>query len=136
MTTTPALPLRSPCPPGACDCQRESLLADPAADQRILRLTKADEQRLLARLENLSSLADLRHVENKMAQQIGLHLQISTTNTVRTLRGILIRVVPAPGLCRKTRQAVPAAIRRSLEKRPEIAFEIVNQGGLFADIDN
>lgn len=132
MSTPTNFPLRNPCPPGACDCERDTLLATPEADLRIMRLTKADELRLLERLENLTSLADLRHLELKMQQQIGLHLQISTTPTVRTLRGILIKVIPMPGLCRKTRQAVPAAIRRSLEKHPEIAFEIVNQSGLFA----
>ncbi len=133
MNNLPIFPARSPCPPGACDCGREQLFTQADADLRILRLSKADEHALLARLENLTSLADLRHLEAKMLQQIGLRLDITTTTTVRTLRGILIRVVPMPGLCRKTRQAVPAAIRRSLEKHPEIAFAIVNQSGLFAD---
>jgi len=52
-------------------------------------------------------------------------------NVVRSLRGIAILVQEQPGLCRKTRQAIPAAIKRSLEQRPEIAYEILNVGGLF-----
>ena len=33
-----------------------------------------------------------------------------------------MRFEEQPGLCRKTRQAIPAAIRRGLEKRPEVAY--------------
>lgn len=127
----PPFPIRTECPPGACDCGRDALLADPNGDWRILRLARSDEQRLVQRLENLTSLADLRHVEARMEQQVGIRLNISTSPQVRTLRGILIRVEEMPGLCRKTRQALPAAIRRSMEQRPEIAHEILNIGGLF-----
>jgi hypothetical protein len=67
-----------------------------------------------------------------MEQQIGIRLHISTgPNAVRSLRGITILVQEQPGLCRKTRQAIPAAIKRSLEQRPDIAYEILNVGGLF-----
>ena len=45
-------PLRQPCPPGACVCERERLEA-PGADRRILLLTRQEEQRLAARLEAL-----------------------------------------------------------------------------------
>ena len=38
------------------------------------------------------------------------------------MRGIRMRFEEQPGLCRKTRQAIPAAIRRGLEKRPEVAY--------------
>ena len=38
------------------------------------------------------------------------------------MRGIRMRFEEQPGLCRKARQAIPAAIRRGLEKtRPEVA---------------
>jgi len=125
-------PIRTECPPGACNCGRDALLHNPAGDLRVLRLTREDEKRLVQRLENLSSLSDLHRVEERMEQQLGIRLSINTSpNVVRTLRGITILVHEQPGLCRKTRQAIPAAIKRSLEQRPEIAHEILNIGGLF-----
>ena len=108
------------------------MLAAPAGDLRVLRLTREDEKRLLARLETLSSLADLRHMQARVEQQLGVRIEISTSpNVVRTLRGITILVVEQPGLCRKTRQAIPAAIKRSLEQHPQIAYDLLNVGGLF-----
>ena len=50
---TTSVPLRSPCPPGACNCGRDPLLETPGADVRILRLTREEEKRLLARLDRL-----------------------------------------------------------------------------------
>jgi hypothetical protein len=131
-TAPPTFPIRSECPPGACICGRDALLAQTDGDLRVLRLTREDEKRLLQRLENLTSLGDLRHMQARIEQQLGVRLEISTSpNVVRTLRGITILVVEQPGLCRKTRQAIPAAIKRSLEQRPEIAYELLNVGGLF-----
>jgi hypothetical protein len=49
------------------------------------------------------------------------------------MRGIRIELDELPGMCRKTRQAIPAAIRRSLEKRPEIAFNLLNANDLLRD---
>jgi len=49
------------------------------------------------------------------------------------MRGIQIRVEDLPGLCRKTRLAIPKAIRRALEQRPEIAFELLNARDLLRD---
>ena len=133
MSPLPLFPLRSECPPGACTCGRDALLQDLQADLRIMRLTREDEKRLVQRLENLSSLADLRHMQQRMRQQLGLELEISTsTREVRTLRGITVLVVERPGLCRKTRQSIPAAIKRSFELRPEIAFELLDEDSLFA----
>lgn len=98
----------------------------------MLRLTREDEKRLLHRLDNLKSLSDLHHMQERMEQQLGIRLSINASpNVVRTLRGITILVHEQPGLCRKTRQAIPAAIKRSLAQNPEIAFEILNAGGLF-----
>ena len=131
-SSAPPLPIRTECPPGACNCGRDALLQNPDGDLRVLRLTREDEKGLLHRLENLSSLSDLHRVQERMAQQLGVRLSISTSpNVVRTLRGITILVHEQPGLCRKTRQAIPAAIKRSLEQRPEIAYEILDVGGLF-----
>ena len=127
--------MRAGCPAGACICARAAVLENPDADWRVLRLTRADEKRLVQRLEALRDLADLRHMEQRMEQQLGIRLAIVTSpGGVRTLRGIMIRVQDQPGLCRKTRQAIAAAIRRSLEQRPEIAYEIANAGGLFESL--
>jgi len=131
----PTFPIRTECPPGACNCGRDALLADPGADLRVLRLTREDEKRLLHRLENLGSLADLRHMEERMAEQVGITLSITpSANEVRSLRGIVILVHEQPGLCRKTRQAIPAAIKRSLAQHPEIAHALLNVGGLFESL--
>lgn len=130
-TPTP-FPLRTECPPGSCVCERDALLQDPQGDLRILRLTRSEEQRLLQRLENLQGLEDLRQMQARMEAQLGIRVTIAPSpNEVRTLRGIVILVHDQRGLCRKTRQALPAAIKRSMEKRPEIAFALLDEGGLF-----
>ncbi|MEO4046199.1 hypothetical protein AAFN46_03795 [Pseudomonas sp. CAU 1711] len=120
-------PLRHPCPPGACDCDRERLLQEPDADLRILRLTRQEEKRLLERLENLQSLEDLEHMQRRMFELLGLRVHIAPgASEVRSMRGIAIHLEPLPGLCRKTRQAIPAAIRRGLERNPEIAYRLLD----------
>ena len=48
--------LRAPCPPGVCTCERDAVLADPAADARALLLNRQEEQRLLERLEHINEL--------------------------------------------------------------------------------
>jgi len=132
MTFTP--PLRHPCPPGACDCDRERLLDAADSDLRILRLTREEEKILLARLENIQSLAELNRLQERMYAQLGIRLDISPSfKEVKTMRGINIRVEDLPGLCKKTRQSIPKAIRRALEQRPEIAFELLNARDLLRD---
>ncbi len=131
---TTSLTIRQPCPPGACICEREPLLETPGADLRILFLTRNEEKRLLERLENLRSLSDLEGMQQKMYQQLGIRVEIAPGfNEVRTMRGIAITIDELPGLCRKTRQAIPSAIRRGLEKRPEIAFALLNANDLLRD---
>ncbi|WP_185036928.1 hypothetical protein [Pseudomonas fluorescens] len=131
---TTSAPLRSPCPPGACICGRDPLLEMPGADLRILRLTREEEKRLLARLEMLKDLADLRHLQQRMYEQLGIRVDVAPgSNEVRTMRGIAIQIDELPGLCRKTRQAIPAAIRRGLENHPQIAFELLNAHDLLRD---
>lgn len=131
---TTSLPIRQPCPPGACICEREPLLATPGADLRILSLTRAEEKRLIERLENLQSLGDLERMQQKMYQQLGVRVEIAPgLNEVRTMRGIAISIDELPGLCRKTRLAIPTAIRRGLEKRPEIAYALLNANDLLRD---
>ena len=60
--------IRNPCPPGACQCDRERLLADPASDKRVLALTRDEEKRLLARLEAIATLPELKHMIERMRQ--------------------------------------------------------------------
>lgn len=127
-------PIRQPCPLGACDCGRDPLLETPGADVRILFLTRAEEKRLVERLENLQSLQDLEHLQRRMFEQLGIRVNIAPGfNEVRTMRGIGIHIDELPGLCRKTRAAIPAAIRRAMEKRPQIAFELLNANDLLRD---
>jgi hypothetical protein len=131
---TTSAPLRSPCPPGACICGRDPLLETPGSDLRILRLTREEEKRLLARLERLKDLADLKHLQQRMYEQLGIRVEVVPGfNEVRTMRGIAIHIDELPGLCRKTRQAIPAAIRRGLESHPQIAFELLNAHDLLRD---
>ncbi|MGO2770171.1 hypothetical protein [Pseudomonas taetrolens] len=130
----PSVALRSPCPPGACICEREQLLTTPEGDLRIFSLTRQAEKILLERLENVQSLSDLEHMQRRMYEQLGIQVQIEPGfNEVRTMRGISIRIAEQPGLCRKTRQSIPAAIRRALEKRPEIAYKLLDGHDLLRD---
>lgn len=126
-------PIRHPCPPGACDCLREQLQA-PGSDQRILQLTREQEKRLLERLENVESLAQLEHLQKRIFEQLGVRVHIAPGfNEVRSMRGIGIQLDELPGLCRKTRQSIPAAIRRGLEKRPQIVWDLLNAHDLLRD---
>lgn len=128
---TPSFPIRQECPPGACTCEREHLLADPQADARVLMLTREEEKRLVQRLESLESLADLRRMEDRLQAQLGIVLRITpSARGVRTVRGIAIEVEAMPGLCRKTRQTLPAAIRRSFERNPAIVYALLDAEGL------
>ena len=127
-----SLPIRSPCPPGACTCEREQLLQLPGTAARILLLTRQEEKRLLERLENIQSLDDLEHLQRRLHEQLGIRVEIAPGfNEVRSMRGIGIHIDDQPGLCRKTRQAIPAAIRRGLEKHPEIAYRLLDAHDLF-----
>ncbi|MCG4454035.1 hypothetical protein LJY18_12080 [Pseudomonas sp. MMS21-TM103] len=133
MTASPLL--RQPCPPGACDCGREQLLATSDGDLRILRLTRQEEKRLLERLENIESLSDLEKLQQRMYEQLGIRLDVAPGfNEVRSMRGIAIHIDELPGLCRKTRQSLPTAIRRGLEKHPEIAYRLLDAHDLFRNI--
>ncbi|NWE21869.1 hypothetical protein [Pseudomonas sp. P7548] len=126
--------IRQPCPPGACDCQREQLLEAPGTDQRILQLTRQEEKKLLDRLEDLKSLQDLEHMQQLMYQQLGIRVHVAPGHTeVKSMRGIQIIIDDLPGLCRKTRQSIPAAIRRGMEKRPEIAYRLLDAHDLFRE---
>lgn len=132
MSVSVQIPIRVPCPPGACQCGHDGLLADAMGDQRILRLTREEEKRLLLRLERITSLQDLRHVQERMYAQLGICLRIAPgAGEVRTVRGIQIEVLPMRGLCSKTRQTIPAAIRRGMDRTPAVAYALLDEGGLF-----
>jgi hypothetical protein len=124
--------IRTPCPPGACACDRERLLADPQADRRVLLLTRADEQRLIARIERVDSYADLQRVQALIFQNLGVALRIAPgVNEVKSVRGIIVVLEDQPGLCKKIRQSIPAAIRRTLEARPQIMYDLLDANDLF-----
>ncbi|MBC3434576.1 hypothetical protein HU735_04060 [Pseudomonas sp. BW16M2] len=130
MTNLP--PLRHPCPPGACDCGREDLADGP--ERRILLLTREEEKRLVERLENLRDLEDLLRLQSRLYEQLGIRVHIAPGfNEVRTMRGIVIELEAQPGLCRKTRQSIPAAIRRGLERNPQVAFRLLDAHDLLRD---
>jgi hypothetical protein len=127
-----SIPIRTECPPGACVCDRDLLLADPAADLRPLRLTKMEEQRLLDRIDQVGTYEELRRLQERIRANLGVELKILPgPNEVRTLRGILIVLEDRPGLCKKVRQSVPAAVRRVLERHPEITWAILDAHDLF-----
>ncbi len=125
-------PIRTECPPGACVCERERLLADPQGDPRPLAMTRQQELKLIARIERIDSYEDLCHVQGLIRKNIGAELRIAPgPNEVRTVRGILVVLEERPGLCKKVRQSVPAAIRRRLQQRPDIAWAILDAHDLF-----
>lgn len=127
MLQAPPFPIRIECPPGACVCQRDVLLADPGGDTRILRLTREEEKKLLAHIDGIASYADLNRLAERLRSQLGVVLRITPSNNeVRSARGLSIVLDELPGLCRKTRQAVPTAIRRSLERHPDIIYAILD----------
>ncbi|CAM3234435.1 MULTISPECIES: hypothetical protein [Pseudomonas] len=126
--------IRQPCPPGVCVCDREQLLQAPDADLRVLSLTRQEEKKLIERLEDLKSLQDLEHMQQRMYELLGIRVHVAPGHTeVKSMRGILITLDELPGMCRKTRQAIPAAIRRGMEKRPEIAYRLLDAHDLFRE---
>ncbi len=127
MSQPAPFPIRKECPPGACVCDRDRLLNDPRSDIRVLRLTREEEKKLIERIERIASYAELMRIGQRMQEQLGIELRIAPgAHEVRTVRGIHIQLVERPGLCRKIRQSIPAAIRRCLERNPEIAYAILN----------
>lgn len=124
-------PIRQECPPGACVCGRDGLLdalaTAPETDVRILRLTREEEKRLVARIEAVASYEELQHMTARMDQLLGMAVSITpSVHGVRTVRGLAIELAERPGLCRKTRQAIPAAIRRCLDRHPDIVYALLN----------
>ena len=126
------IPIRTECPPGACVCEREILLPDPGADLRPLQLTRREEERLLERIDQVSSYEQLTKLQARIKANLGTELRIVPgPNEVRTLRGIIISLDDRPGLCKKVRQSVPAAVRKVLERHPDITYAILDAHDLF-----
>ncbi|WP_370643190.1 hypothetical protein [Bordetella sp. LUAb4] len=110
-------------------------MQDPAGDRRVLMLNKQEEKRLLDRFEAVQTLADLRHMEQKLFQLLGITLRIDPgPNEVRTVRGFIIKVDERAGLCRQIRSSIPAAVRRCLERHPEISYALLNERDLFGGL--
>ncbi|MCS0588415.1 hypothetical protein ACFQ09_19715 [Massilia norwichensis] len=127
-----SFPLRTECPPGACVCERDRLLAEPDADLRPLRLTRMEEQKLIDRIEGIASYEELKRLQERIRSNLGVELKIAPgPNEVRTLRGIVILLEDRPGLCKKVRQSIPAAVRKALERHPEITYAILDANDLF-----
>jgi hypothetical protein len=127
-----SFPIRTECPPGACVCDRDRLLAEPDADLRPLRLTRMEEQKLIERIESIASYEELKRLQEKMRANLGVELKIVPgPNEVRTLRGIVILLEDRPGLCKKVRQSIPAAVRKVLDRHPQITWDILDAHDLF-----
>lgn len=120
--------IRKECPPGACACERELLLDKLGSEAaRILLLTREEEKRLIERIACINSYDDLLHIGKLMQKNLGIVLHISPSAVeVRTVRGLQIRLADQPGLCRKTRETIPAAIRKCLEHNPSIVYAILD----------
>ena len=129
--------IRKECPPQLCDCERERLLGEGQAEANlaILRLNLTEEKRLLAHIDTISTLEGLRKLEKNLQKNLGVVLRIAPgSGEVRSVRGFQIRLLEQPGLCRKTRAAIPAAVRRCLARHPEIAFAILDENDLLGGL--
>lgn len=126
------IPIRTECPPGACVCEREILLADPDADLRPLRLTRMEEERLLERIDRVGSYEELKALQARIRANLGVELRITlNAKGVRSTKDVLVVLEDRPGLCKKVRKSVPNALRQVLDRHPEIAYAIVNAHDLF-----
>lgn len=131
MSTVLPFPIRKECPPGACECGHGELLdawqRDDQTDIRVLRLTREEEKALVARIEAIDSYEALGRIEQRMKDLLGIRLTITpSANGVRTVMGLQIRLAEQPGLCRRTRENIPAAIRRCFGQHPDIIYALLN----------
>ena len=137
MSTALPFPIRKECPPGACECRHGELLdaweRDDQTDIRVLRLTREEEKALIARIEAIDSYEALGRIEQRMQELLGIRLTITpSANGVRTVMGLQIRLAEQPGLCRRTRENIPAAIRRCFGQHPEIIYALLNARDLLS----
>ncbi|WP_343731358.1 hypothetical protein [Duganella sp.] len=133
---SPALPfpIRKECPPGACVCGRDALLEAwerDGADIRVLRLTREEEKRLIERIAAMETYEDLGRIKQRLQELLGIRLTITpSAHGVSTVMGLSIKLVEQPGLCRKTHEALPAAVRRCFREHPEIVYALLNSRDL------
>ncbi|MES2347725.1 MAG: hypothetical protein V4641_09165 [Pseudomonadota bacterium] len=129
-------PIRKECPPGACECGRDDLLqawdrAPDDTDIRVLRLTRDQEKVLIERIESVATYEQLGHLKQRIQEQLGITLTITpSANGVSTVMGLSIKLVEQPGLCRRTRENLPAAVRRCFRNHPEIVYALLNSRDL------
>lgn len=142
MSSTLPFPIRKECPPGACVCGRDALLdaweqAPDGADIRVLRLTREEEKKLIAAIEDVGSYEDLGRIKRKLGELLGITLTITPSpHGVSTVMGLSIKLEEQPGLCRKTQEALPAAVRRCLRSKPDIVYALLNARDLLREEDN
>lgn len=135
---SPALPfpIRKECPPGACVCGRDELLdawEREGADIRVLRLTREEEKRLIERIAAVSTYEDLGRMKQRLQELLGITLTITpSARGVSTVMGLSIKLAEQPGLCRKTQEALPAAVRRCFREHPEIVYALLNARDLLS----
>lgn len=125
-------PIRKECPPGACACGRDELLeawdlAPDDTDIRVLKLTRDQEKLLIERIEAIASYEELGHVKQRIFDQLGVTLTITpSAKGVSTVMGLTIRLAEQPGLCRRTHEYLPAAVRRCFRRNPDIVYDLLN----------
>ena len=127
-------PIRKECPPGACVCGREDLLdawERDGADIRVLRLTREEEKRLVEKIEAVASYEELGRIKQRLRELLGIELTITPSiHGVSTVMGLSIKLAEQPGLCRRTHEALPAAVRRCFREHPEIVYALLNSRDL------
>jgi hypothetical protein len=131
-------PIRKECPPGACVCGRDALLeaweqAPEREDIRVLRLTRDEEKKLVAAIENIASYEDLGRIKQRLRDLLNITLTITpSARGVSTVMGLSIKLVEQPGLCRRTHEALPAAVRRCFRNHPDIVYALLNSRDLLS----
>jgi hypothetical protein len=92
-----------------------------------------EEQKLVERIEGIASYEELKRLQDRIRTNLGVELKIAPgPNEVRTVRGIVILLEDRPGLCKKVRQSIPAAVRKALDRHPEITWAILDAHDLFS----
>ena len=75
----------------------------------------------------IDSQEALGRIEQRMQELLGIRLTITpSANGVRTVMGLQIKLAEQQGLCRRTRENIPAAIRRCSGQHPEIIYALLN----------
>jgi hypothetical protein len=100
-------------------------------DIRVLRLTREQEKLLIERIEAIATYEDLGRIKQRIHEQLGVTLTITpSARGVSTIMGLSIKLVERPGLCRKTRETLPAAVRRCFRNNPDIVYALLNSRDL------